>query len=83
MCHIPSRLFLRDNVRSVSGPFNDELGTNASRLPSNFSSCKYITKLNIIYYIILVKMSFIINTLPLNSHSLSVCLPLMKIFGFH
>lgn len=36
---LPIRLCFRDNVRSDSGPFNDELGTEDSRLPSNFSSC--------------------------------------------
>lgn len=39
---IPIRLFFKDNVRSACGPFNDELGTNANRFPSNFNSCKTI-----------------------------------------
>lgn len=48
---IPIRLFFKDNFRNDSGPFNDELGINSSRLLSNFSSCKITTKPYTLYYI--------------------------------
>lgn len=44
MLYIPIRFFFRDNFLSDSGPFNDKLGINAKRFPSNFNSYTIRTK---------------------------------------
>lgn len=77
---LPIRLFFNDNVRNDSGPFNDELGTDSSRLSSNFSSWKNNGKR---HYKRVVRAKKRGRRLPPGSRSLWVCPPPTTISDCH